>query len=93
MLINSHTFCQNHATQIVAIESGNPLFYPAFWAATDVIHSLPTMPLRNSAVHRILEEKPIEGVCLRLRSGPETVSRYSHLAWTFVASVVNSIDF
>lgn len=60
---------------MVGMDKGNPLHNVAFFATTDVMHALPTMPLCNSAIHRILDEKPVQGVCVRLRSGPETVSR------------------
>jgi hypothetical protein len=64
-----------HSLQLLGVDRANPLHDVAFFAATDILYALPTMPLCNSATHRILEEKPIEGVCLRLRSGPEVVSR------------------
>eukprot|EP00035_Acanthoeca_spectabilis_P038422 m.52929 g.52929 ORF g.52929 m.52929 type:complete len:393 (+) comp9133_c0_seq1:220-1398(+) len=60
---------------MVGMDKGNPLHNVAFFATTDVMHALPTMPLCNSAIHRILDEKPVQGVCVRIRSGPETVSR------------------
>ena len=65
-----------HTLAMLGLDSSSALFPVAFYTATDVLHTLPTVPLRNSAIHRVLEEKPIEGVCLRLRSGPESVSRW-----------------
>mmetsp|Transcript_29877 Transcript_29877/g.89332 ORF Transcript_29877/g.89332 Transcript_29877/m.89332 type:complete len:326 (+) Transcript_29877:232-1209(+) len=65
----------SHSLQLMGLTPQNPFHRIVFFAATDVLHSVPTLPLRNSATHRILEAKPIEGVCLRLRSGPEAVSR------------------